>query len=191
MNTENKLPKRKHPRLKGYDYSSNGYYYVTICSKDMKCIFGKIEYNENWNPIFDESRNVGRGLAPAVREYKDTKITLSPYGIIAEKQLFALEQRYDYVEIDKFVIMPNHIHAIIILDGMSAGASPRPTLPDIMCAYKSLTTRECNKMSNIKGRKIFQESFFDKIIRNEKGYLAVWQYIDENPRKWQNDDYFV
>ena len=129
MNTENKLPKRKHPRLKEYDYSSNGYYYVTVCSKDMKCVFGKIEDNENWNPIFDESVNVGQGLAPTVREYKDTKITLSLYGIVAEKQLFALEQRYDYVKIDKFVIMPNHIHAIIILDGISAGASPRPTLP--------------------------------------------------------------
>ena len=179
MKTENKLPKRKHPRLKEYDYSSNGYYYVTICAKDMKCIFGGVE------------KNVGRGLAPAEREYKDTKIILSPYGLIAEKQLFALEQRYDYVKIDKYVIMPNHIHVIIILDGLTAGASPRPTLPDIICAYKSLTTRECNKMSNIKGRKILQESFFDKVIRNEEGYFAAWQYIDENPRKWQNDEYFA
>ncbi len=179
MNTEKDLPKRKHPRLKEYDYSSNGYYYVTICAKDMKCIFGKV------------SVNVGRGLAPAEREYKDTKIILSSYGLIAEKQLFALEQRYDYVKIDKYVIMPNHIHAIIIFDGMSAGASPRPTLSNIMCAYKSLTTRECNQMSNIRGRKIFQESFYEKIIRNEEGYLNVWQYIDENPRKWQNDEYFA
>ena len=179
MNTENKLPKRKHPRLKEYDYSSNGYYYVTLCSKDMKCIFGEVK------------KNVGRGLAPAERKYSDTVITLSSYGLIAEKQLFALEQRYDYVKIDKFVIMPNHVHAIIILNGKAAGASPRPTLPDIMCAYKSLTTRECNKLSNIKGRRIFQESFYEKVIRGEKGYLEVWQYIDENPRKWQNDEYFA
>ena len=179
MKTENKLPKRKHPRLKEYDYSSNGYYYVTICTKDMKCIFGKAQ------------ENVGRGLAPAEREYKDNIITLSHYGLVAENQLFALEQRYEYVKIDKYVVMPNHIHVIIILDGMAAGASPRPTLPDIICAYKSLTTRECNKISGIKGRKIFQDSFYDKIIRNEEGYLKVWQYIDENPRKWQNDEYFA
>ncbi len=115
MKTENELPKRKHPRLKEYDYSSNGYYYVTICAKDMKCIFGKVEKLEE---------NVGRGLAPAERKYNDTVITLSPYGLVAEKQLFALEQRYDYVKIDKYVIMPNHIHAIIVLDGMAAGASP-------------------------------------------------------------------
>ena len=182
MKTENMLPKRKHPRLKEYDYSSNGYYFVTICTRDMKCILGKVEkLNES----------VGQGLAPAVREYKDTQIVLSPYGLIAEKQLLALEQRYDYMKIDKFVIMPNHIHAIIIFDGMAAGASPRPTLSDIMCAYKSLTTRECNKLSNISGRKVFQESFYDKVIRNEEGYLEVWQYIDENPRKWQNDEYFA
>ena len=87
--------------------------------------------------------------------------------------------------------MPNHIHAVIVLDGKTAGASPRPTLPDIMCAYKSLTTRECNKISNIKGRQIFQASFYEKVIRSEEGYLEVWQYIDENPRKWQNDEYFA
>ena len=199
MKTENELPKRKHPRLKEYDYSSNGYYFVTICTKDMKCIFGRVE------------KNVGWGLAPTEREYKDTKIALSPYGLVAEKQLFALEKRYDYVKIDKYVIMPNHIHAIIVLDGKAAGArshlpvrsvlllrrgvhrtpAPRPTLPDIMCAYKSLTTRECNKISNIKGRQIFQASFYEKVIRSEEGYLEVWQYIDENPRKWQNDEYFA
>ena len=182
MKTENKLPKRKHPRLKGYDYSSNGYYFVTICTKDMKCIFGKVESLDN---------NLGRGLAPVERECKDTRIILSPYGLIAEKQLFELEQRYDYVKIDKYVIMPNHIHTIIILDSKVAGASPRPTLSDIMCAYKSLTTRECNKISNVSGRKVFQESFYDKVIRNEEGYLEIWQYIDENPRKWQNDEYFA
>ena len=179
MKTENKLPKRKHPRLKGYDYSSNGYYFVTICTKEMKNIFGLIE------------ENVGQVLASADGEYKDTKIILSPYGLIAEKQLFELEQRYDYVKIDKYVIMPNHIHTIIILDSKAAGASPRPTLSDIMCAYKSLTTRECNKISNVSGRKVFQESFYDKVIRNEEGYLEIWQYIDENPRKWQNDEYFA
>ena len=182
MNTENNLPKRKSLRLKEYDYSSNGYYFVTICTKDMKCIFGTIE---------GAVESVGRGLAPAEREYKDTRIMLSPYGLVAEKQLLALEQRYDYVKIDKFVIMPNHIHSIIIFDSMAAGASPRPTLSDIMCTYKSLTTRECNKISNISGRKMFQESFYDKVIRNEEGYLEVWQYIDENPRKWQNDEYFA
>ncbi len=110
---------------------------------------------------------------------------------MAEKQLFALEERYDYVTIDKYVIMPNHIHAILILDGETAGASPRPTLSDIICTYKSLTTRNCNQIGNYKGRQIFQNSFYDRIITSEEGYLEVWQYIDENPRKWQNDEYYI
>ncbi|MGN0555684.1 MAG: transposase [Candidatus Fimenecus sp.] len=178
----NELPKRKHPRLKQYDYSANGYYFVTICCKDMKCFFGKITH------IADSA---GCCLAPNERVYNDTILTLSPYGQIAEKQLFALEERYDFVTIDKYVIMPNHIHAILILDGETAGASPRPTLSDIICAYKSLTTRNCNKLSNCTGRQIFQNSFYDRILPSEEGYLEVWQYIDENPRKWQNDEYYT
>ncbi len=179
---QNELPKRKYPRLKEYDYSSNGYYYVTICAKDMKCIFGHIE---------KLSESVGWGLAPTERIYKDTKLILSPYGMIAEQQLFELEKRYDYVKIDKYVIMPNHIHVIIILENTAVGASPHPTLIDMVCAYKSITTRLCNKMNNVSGRQIFQRSFYDEILRSEKGYLDVWQYIDENPRKWQNDEYFA
>lgn len=128
-------------------------------------------------------------IAPAERQYQDSVLSLSVYGRIAENQLFALEKRYDFVTIDKFVIMPNHIHAIVILDG-AAGASPRPTLPDIICAYKSLTTRNCNKIASCTGRQIFQNSFYDRVITSEEGYFEVWQYIDENPRKWQNDEYY-
>lgn len=175
------LPKRKHPRLKQYDYSSNGYYFVTICCKDKQCSLSKIEH-------FPDV--VGRCLASHERLYADTILTLSSFGQIAEKQLLELEIRYDYVKIDKYVIMPNHIHAIIILEG-AAGASPRPTLTDIICTYKSLTTRECNTVNKTMGRKLFQTSFYDHVITNEVEYLNVWQYIDENPRKWGNDEYYI
>lgn len=106
---------RKHPRIKNYDYSKNGYYFVTINT-------------ENNKPILS---SVGRGLAPA-------EILLTSTGKIAEQQLFKLEVRYRFVKIDKYVIMPTHIHAIIILYNEMAGASPRPTLSDIICAYKSI-----------------------------------------------------
>ncbi len=137
------------------------------------------------------SNITGNCFAPAERLYADTILTLSSFGQIAERQLIELENRYDYIKIDKYVIMPNHIHAIIILDGETAGASPRPTLSDIICAYKSLTTRNCNKLSNCTGRQIFQTSFYDHIITNEVEYQNVWQYIDENPRKWGNDEYYI
>lgn len=167
-----KYPKRKHIRLKEYDYSQNGYYYITICAYEKKCIFG----------------SVGRGLAPATAGMQD--IHLSPLGETAEEQLFALELRYPFVRIDKYIIMPNHLHFVLVLDGKTAGASPRPTLSDIICAYKSLTTRLYNQRYKLTNNKIFQSSFYEHIIRNEKDYLAVWQYIDENPRKWENDEYY-
>lgn len=181
MNNTQKFPERKHPRLKKYDYSQNGYYFVTICCKDMQCFFGKITRT---------SDRAGQGLAPAERFERDAVLSFSAYGKIAKKQLLALEKRYSFVKIDKYVIMPNHMHAIIVLDGETAGASPRPTLSDVICAYKSLTTLDCNKIGNCAGRKIFQNSFYDRIITSEMGYLEVWQYIDENPRKWRNDEYY-
>lgn len=160
------LPKRKPTRLKGYDYSSVGAYFVTICTQNRECIFGEI---------------VGQGLAPA-------EIILSQYGIIAQKQLSELENRYKSIKIDKYVIMPNHIHLIILITD-TAGASPCPTISDIICSFKSLTTRICNKSDN-KHRKIFQTSFHDHIIRNEKDYQKIWEYVDSNPLKWKLDCFY-
>lgn len=143
----------------------------------MRCVFSSI------------NRNAGDVLAPNDRKYTDTIVSLSKIGLIAEQQLFDLENRFGFVKIDKYVIMPNHIHAIIVLDGQTAGASPRPTLSDIICAYKSLTTRICNQSEMRHGRELFQTSFYEEIIRNEKAYQEIWEYIAENPRKWQNDKY--
>ena len=116
---ENTLPKRKHPRLKSYNYSTAGAYYITICTHNKQCLLSQI---------------VGRGLAPAEIQY-------TACGKIAEEQLFLLERRYPSLTVDQYVIMPNHIHAILILSD-AAGASPRPTITDVVCAYKSLTTKE-------------------------------------------------
>lgn len=168
-----KYLKRKHIRLKAYDYSQNGYYYITVCAYQMKYIFG----------------SVGQGLAPAAVGMQD--INLSPLGKIAEEQLFALEVRYPFVRIDKYIIMPNHMHFILVLDSETAGASPRPTVSEILCAYKSLTTRLYNQKFNIAGNKVFQNSFYEHVIRDENDYLVKWQYIDENPRKWDDDEYYT
>ena len=145
MNKEKELPKRKHPRLDNYDYSSAGAYFITICTQNRRCVLSRI---------------VGRGLAPA----ETTAIEYASLGDIAEKQLFLLADRYPSLTIDQYVIMPNHIHAILILNGETAGASPRPTLTDIVCTYKSLTTRECKK-SGFR-EKLFQTSFYEHIIRS-------------------------
>ena len=152
------LPKRKHPRLDDYDYSTPGAYFITICTQDKRCLLSHI---------------VGRGLAPA-------EIRYTAYGQIAREQLLLLEQRYPNLKIDQYVIMPNHIHAILLLEE-AAGASPRPTIMDIVCAYKSLTTRQC------KIGKIFQTSFYEHVIRGPKDYEEIAEYIVNNPKQWELD----
>ena len=122
--------------------------------------------------------SVGRGLGPA-----GAVTHLTQVGKIAEQQLFALEKRYPCVKIDKYVIMPNHIHAIFRLTE-AAGASPRPTLMDVVGTYKSLTTRTCNQLCGTPGRKLFQTSFYETVLRNEKAYQECWLYIHGNPAKW-------
>lgn len=157
------FPKRKHPRLKEYDYSQSGYYYVTI-------------HMEKGQPALSA---VGRGLTPTGAE-----VTLTAVGEIAREQLLLLEKRYPHVRIIKHVLMPTHIHAIIQLRAETAGASPRPTLMDVVCAYKSLTTRACNHRFNTPGRKLFQTSFYETVLRNEQAFRECWQYIENNPLRW-------
>ncbi len=170
MDDNKKIPKRKHPRLNNYDYSSAGAYFITICTQNRQCIL---------------SHTVGRGLAPA--ETNKLKYTL--FGEIAEKQLLLLENRYSYLSIGEYIIMPNHIHAILILNSETAGASPRPTVTDIICAYKSLTTKEC-KNNGFKGT-LFQTSFYEHIIRNRDDYNESVKYIRENPMRWYYDELYT
>ena len=80
--------------------------------------------------------------------------------------------------------MPNHIHAILLLEE-TAGASPRPTIPDMVCAYKSMTTRECKKVRPID--KLFQTSFYEHVIRGRKDYDEIAEYIVNNPKQWELD----
>ena len=157
------MPQRKHPRLKDYDYSLPGYYYVTIHTEKDAPVLSRVELTA-----------ASAGIA----------VRLTRIGKVAYQQLYALQQRYGCVKIDKFVIMPNHIHAIICLTEEAAGAAVSPTLMEVVCAYKSLTTRICNRLSRTPGRKLFQTSFYDTVLRNEKAYQECWRYIDENPAKW-------
>ncbi len=154
-------PKRKHPRLP-YDYSLPGFYYVTI---------------------HVQNRTICLSQICAAKD--DVDIRLTKLGEIAETQLFELEKRYTYIKIHKYVIMPTHIHAIIQLQ---LGGCPRYGLTDIVCAYKSLTTRPCNQEESVTGRKLFQTSFYETVLRNENAYRRCWQYIELNPIKWVLND---
>jgi len=152
-NNRNKYPVRKRTRLKEYDYSNNGYYFITICIDDRKNYFGSVIKN---------------------------KIKLSIYGKEVEKILLSLKDRFQVIEIDYYVIMPNHIHLIIILEN---GDDSQKSITEIIGAFKSLTTIELHKM----GLKEFkwQRSFYDRIIRDEKELFNIRQYIDQNPLRWE------
>ena len=192
---QKELQVRKKIRMEGYDYSGNGAYFITICTQKRLHLFGEIE------------DGVGQGLCSC---------RLTEIGEVIKKEWQSLAQKYPHIIFDNFVVMPNHIHAIIIInfnechernkrqgqdkwgERQEQSPCPTPTKPrhmmyprttigDIICAYKSITTKICNKNDNITGRKIWQFRFHDRIIRNETEYRKIWKYINENPLKWRED----
>ena len=156
-------PYRKSPRLHNFDYSTGGTYFITICTKEKHCVLAQI--------------SVGEGLAPPA-------LTLLPFGKIADEQIHALACRFPSVTIDKYVIMPNHIHMQLTL-AETGGASPSPTVSTVIGVFKSLTTRSCHI-----GEPLFQRSFHDHIIRTKQDYEMIWDYIDKNPLKWAEDRFY-
>ena len=166
---QKELPVRKSIRLKGYDYSSAGYYFITICVKDRHEMLGRIVGHDD----------------PACRSV----VELSEYGNISEKYIKTIEPHYNGVFVDKYCIMPNHIHIIFAVCGGGSGApgSSRPTtalIPRIMSAYKKYTNKEF-------GFNMWQDRYYDEIIRNAEAYQNIWRYIDENPARWVEDKYFI
>lgn len=150
-------PKRKNIRLKEYDYSQNGYYFITICT-------------HNRQQILSELRRGG--------------VLLRPIGKIAENEINELTKRYK-ITINNYVIMPDHIHMIIEInhDNQRAEQSPAPTIGDIICAFKSITTKIANKKDACFGRQIWQRNYYEHIIRDEKDYINAMEYILNNPLK--------
>jgi REP element-mobilizing transposase RayT len=155
-----RLPKRKSIRLHGHDYSGSGYYFITICVKDRRPLFG----------------NVVGTTAPG-----RPTVELTPIGqCVAETIRNATRNN---VEIDKYVVMPNHVHVIVILrDG--ADDRGRSSLQQVVRNIKSFATKRA-------GYSLWQPRYHDHIIRNEDEYQRIWRYIDENPVSWCEDRYYV
>lgn len=168
------LPKRKSTRLKGFDYSLAGAYFITVCVRNKMPILSEIAETDPAAVDKEIGCAVGEGLAPP-----EVKVKLKPCGEIVREQLQLIENRFPSVTVEDYVIMPDHIHAIIFLHINSGGASPSPTLNDVICAFKSLTSRICNQKYGIE--KIFQRSYAEHIIRNENDYETHKKYIYENP----------
>ena len=169
----NELIKRKPCRLKGCDYSLPGAYFVTICVKDRKHLLGKI--------------NVGEGLAPPGNR-------LTVYGNIAKEQIELLESRYSVIKIDRYVVMPNHIHMIISIL-KTEGINPFPTIkydiPNVVGKFKAGVTRIVgNAFMHSAINPIFQPSFHDHVIRGDEDYQKIAEYIDTNVLRWEKDCFY-
>ncbi|MBQ7302043.1 MAG: hypothetical protein IJW89_00485 [Clostridia bacterium] len=177
---ENDFPRRKATRLKDFDYSTTGAYFVTVCTTNRRCLLSKIIAPTNGSIVGDGALDV-------------PQVKLTEIGRIAEKHLLASE-RIQGVRIDRYVIMPNHIHAIIAIkadenDEQVHGTSraPSPTnklLPHIVATFK----RFCHKEI---GQVVFQRSFHDHVIRDYADYDEIAKYIAENPIRWRLDTLYA
>lgn len=159
------LPKRKPNRLSEYDYSQNGAYFITICTLDRKKILSKI--------------TVGTPVPGCPQE---PHAELLPLGKIAEKYIRQLDAFYKNVSVDRYVIMPDHVHLLITIH--STDGHPRtgvPTRTSTIARFVGTFKRFCNKEY---GANIWQSRYYDHVIRNQKDYDETWEYIENNPRKW-------
>ena len=157
------MKQRKATRLKDYDYSSRGSYFVTICTKYGKEWFGEIQNGE---------------------------MILSNFGRIAEECWIEIPVHFENATLDEFIVMPNHVHGILNIVGNAYMRSlPNRTkmlLSSIVQQYKSSVTRKIRYSSN-HSRFQWQKSFYDHIIRTEGNFNKIREYNSYNPLKWEAD----
>lgn len=157
---------RRSIRLQGYDYTQPGAYYVTIVTHGREHLFGMIVNGE---------------------------MQLNPFGQIVQSAWYDLPKHYRHVELDTSCIMPNHVHAIIVLtdygmDGPETRPYQRHPLSEIVRAFKSFSARRINSLRNMQGVPVWQRNYYEHIIRNQQDYLSKSSYILNNPLNWENDD---
>ncbi len=193
MTYDPKIHHRRSIRLQGYDYSQNGAYFITLCAQDRKPIFGKIVNGE---------------------------MQLSPFGIIVRDEWLRTSEMRKNIEMDEFVVMPNHFHGIIVIDdrGWSSliestgtlqraptekaptreqfGKPTSNTIPTIIRGFKAAVTKQINTIQINAGvynmpERIWQKNYYEHVIRNEISLNKIREYIMSNPLNWKEDDLFI
>ena len=168
-----KFSKRKQIRLKEYDYSANGAYFVTVCTKDRKHLF--------WNKEKMRLKHTNRVGADIIRP-EDIELTV--IGEIVKEAIENIPIKYENIKLDSFVIMPNHIHIIFFTENPDSGRMiSAPTRSVVIGQMKRYASKKA-------GFGIWQKSFYDHIIRNYRDYDEKLNYILSNPLKWLDDEYY-
>jgi putative transposase len=179
MTYDPEIHHRKSIRLRGYDYSAPGRYFVTICAEEKACLFG--------------------GIA-------SSQIELNDYGRIVENVWKELPLHFPLVELDRFVVMPNHFNAIVVIVDPRAkrvgagfprpdsesetlgGENPAPRrLGDVIGWFKYESTKRINGLRSMAGRRIWQRNYYEHIILSDKSYWRIREYIADNPKNWVKD----
>ena len=157
---------RKRTRLAEYDYSTLGSYFLTICTIDHACILGHIVGGSHVTPPFTQ---------------------LSEAGMVVKKHIERIGTKYPYIQLDNYVVMPNHVHILLTItahSGSTRASTPtNAVIPRIMATFKRFVQKDL-------GNQIFQSSFNDHIIRDEEDFRIRWNYIENNPQRWKSDKYY-
>ena len=158
VNNEKELLKRKDVRLKNHDYSASGGYFLTICTLERRNYF--------WE-------NVGATIG------RPQDVILSQYGHIVNEAINNIPLIYPALYVDCYVIMPDHIHLILIIRADEYGRPMvAPTIPRVMKQLKGYVTKRI-------GFSVWQKLYFDHVVRNRNDFEECAKYIHENPTRWQ------
>ena len=148
---------RRSIRLPGYDYSQPGAYFVTICIWQRQCLLGDIEQGN---------------------------MLLNRYGEVVDFNWFNLMRVYPHIKLDSFVIMPNHIHGIILIKTREQGHG----LSEVVRGLKTFSSSRINQLRRVSGIHVWQRGYYEHIIRDETTFAKIQEYIINNPYKWETDE---
>ena len=156
---------RRSVRLKGYDYTHPGAYYVTTVTRDREPWFGDVA---------------------------DGEMRLNRTGQLIMDAWEWIPTRYSYVKLDTYILMPNHLHGIIVITEENAGRaktsfSSKKPLGRLIGAFKTVSTKRVNLLQNTPGQTLWQRGFYDRVIRNHRELERVREYIVHNPSRWELD----
>ena len=171
-------PRRRSPRLRGYDYAAPGAYFITVCAHNRELLFGRIATD---------------------------RMAMYRLGEAVAACWANLPKHFEHAVLDAFVVMPNHVHGIVILSDAAIGASDAPTtvgagfkparqaparrhgLSEIVRGFKTFSARRVNEIRGSSRTPVWQRGFYDRVIRREEELLQVREYIVNNTRRWAGD----